>query len=136
LIPLFNIRVPPASAVFLKKFFEIASFDLVPVDKIWNKIFYMPPSHTLDLRFAQLGIEEACLIGNIGSVSLSLLAIGLLLLLAEIVERLKRTGIKRIKMMWKKISKKAFWNAPTTVFLESFMIVVLASLLKIKYSNW
>jgi len=97
----------------------------------------MPPSQTLEMRYAQLGIEDSCLISNIGSISLSLVAVLLIVAVATVIRQLKKkTPNKRIRSMWKVIQNTAFWGTPTTIFLESFMMVVLASLLTIKYPNW
>jgi len=52
MIPMFIINLPPTTAGLLKKFFQIASFDLIPVTWVWEQFFYMPPSQELELRFS------------------------------------------------------------------------------------
>ena len=82
MIPMFLINLPPTTAGLLKKFFQIASFDLIPVTWLWEQMFYMPPSQELELRFSQVGFEDSNFIGVVGSLFLSVLAACLLLLFA------------------------------------------------------
>jgi hypothetical protein len=51
LMPVLNIRLPALPAVIISKFLEIANFDILPVEKIWTKIFKMAPCNNLAIRF-------------------------------------------------------------------------------------
>ena len=59
MLPLFNIQMPATPAVVLGKFLEIANFDVVPMQDIWSKIFYMPPSQALSSRFVTVGMQDS-----------------------------------------------------------------------------
>lgn len=137
IIPLFDITIPPSSAMVVEKFMEIASFDIIPMSWVWGKIFYMPPSQPLPLRYATVGIEDSSLIGNIGSIFISLLIVILLFALAMMARQFKKCSkSSKSKEFSHSLSEKAFWNIPIMIVMESYMIVALASLITIRYPNW
>ena len=51
--------MPATPAVVLGKFLEIANFDVVPMQDIWGKMFYMPPSQALSSRFVTVGMQDS-----------------------------------------------------------------------------
>jgi uncharacterized membrane protein len=116
---------------------EIASFDIIPMSWVWAKMFYMPPSQSLPLRYSTVGIEDSSLIGNIGSIFISLLVVILLFALAIMARQFKKCCKgQKTKDFSRSITEKAFWNIPITIVMESYMIVALSSLITIRYPNW
>ena len=51
LMPILNVKLPAIPAVLISKFLEIANFDILPVEKMWTKIFKMQPCYNLAMRF-------------------------------------------------------------------------------------
>ena len=116
---------------------EIANFDLIPVSWIWRKIFFMPPSQQLPLRFATLGLTDSPLFSNNGGIIVSLVTLILLFTIKGIVFQMKKaTKSHKIKHLSQRLSALAFWNIPVTIATEGFTILILSSLITIKYPNW
>ena len=128
--------MPATPAVVLGKFLEIANFDVVPMQDIWGKMFYMPPSQALSSRFVTVGMQDSQFVGNLGSMFLTIVLVQILMLIAYLTKLLKKTKNLKIKSLWGKIEHIAFWNFPTQTFMETFMMVALCSALVIKYPNW
>ena len=119
MIPLFSINIPPSSATLIAKFMEIATFDIIPVTWIWEKIFFLAPYETLSMRYATVGIEHSGLINNIGSIFLTVIAVVILFALASVLQRgLKK--FKKIKSFRRYVHAEAFWRFPLTLFLEGY----------------
>jgi hypothetical protein len=51
--------MPATPAVVLGKVLEIANFDVLPMQDIWKKIFYMPPCQALSSRFVTVGMQDS-----------------------------------------------------------------------------
>jgi len=71
---------------------EIANFDIIPVSWIWNKLFFMPPSQALPLRFATLGLTDSSLLNNNGSIIVSMVTLILLYTITGIVAKIKKSS--------------------------------------------
>jgi hypothetical protein len=69
---------------------EIVNFDIIPVNWIWKKIFFMPPSQQLPLRFATLGMNDSSLLNNNGGIIISILTVTVLFSLTFTVRQIKR----------------------------------------------
>jgi len=69
---------------------EIANFDIIPVSWIWNKLFFMPPSQALPLRFATLGLTDSSLFNNNGGIIVSMVTLILIYTITGLVTKMKR----------------------------------------------
>jgi len=130
---MFSISIPPSSASLIDKYMQIASFDLVPVNWIWEKIFYLPPYQPLGLRFATVGVSDSSLINNIGSIFLMVIASILLFGLGSAIRKIRANKAVSI---FRNLHAQAYWQFPLTLFLESYTVLAFACLLAIKYPNW
>lgn len=82
---MFCVQIPPMPAVVLQKFLEIANFDILPVDRIWEAIFYMPASYPLEARYQAVGIETTQFVANMGSLFIICLLISLLVIITALL---------------------------------------------------
>jgi len=69
---------------------QIANFDIIPVSWIWKKIFFMPPSQSLPLRFATLGMNDSSLFNNNGGIIVSIVTLILLYTITGAVTKMKK----------------------------------------------
>ena len=113
MFPMFFIGIPPVPAFFISKFLEIANFDVLPVQDIWGRIFYMPPCYQLGARYNAVGMGDTQFVGNIGSLFVSLIIVQLMMIAAVITFQLKRyTKRPLLKNVWLKLKNDAFWVVP------------------------
>ena len=109
MFPMFFIGIPPVPAFFIAKFLEIANFDVLPVQNIWGKIFYMPPCYQLEARYNAVGMGDTQFVGNIGSLFVSIIIVQLMMIVAVITFQLKGCiQQKRLKKGFKKGFKRVF----------------------------
>ena len=134
MFPMFFIGIPPVPAFFIAKFLEIANFDVLPVQNIWGKIFYMPPCYQLEARYNAVGMGDTQFVGNIGSLFVTIIIVQLMMIVAVIAFQLKgcikQQRLKKgLKNIWLKLRHDAFWVVPIQTLMESSMAIVLSSLL-------
>ena len=134
MMPMFCIHIPSMPSVVLQKFIEIANFDILPVDKIWEAIFYMPSSYPLDARYQAVGIETTQFVANMGSLFIIWLLITIVMIFTFLISCCLKCKIFRKCYIY--LELKAFWVLPLQVFLESCMIISLCTLLTLKNPNW
>lgn len=67
---LFNIRLPSNAQLLCSKFIYIASFNLIPTDTIYNKIFVIEQTQPLTDNFNALGYGSLSLFHNLGTLFL------------------------------------------------------------------
>jgi len=79
MMPMFCIQIPSMPSIVLQKFIEIANFDIIPVDKIWESIFYMPSSYPLEARYQAVGIETTLFVANMGSLFIICMVVGIIM---------------------------------------------------------
>ena len=137
MFPMFFITIPPVPAFFIAKFLEIANFDVLPVQDIWGKIFFMPPCYQLETRYNAVGMGDTQFVGNIGSLFVTVIIVQLIMVVAILTFQLKRTTkLTQFKNLWLKIKHHAFWVVPIQTLMESSMIIALSSLLVLQHPNW
>ena len=94
LMPLFSIRMPANAALFYGFLMQIASFDIVPVQNLYDMMFpdlertngYQPYSANFD----QLGFSSMYFMYNLGSILLAFLAIPIQIILYFILLPFKK----------------------------------------------
>jgi hypothetical protein len=110
MMPMFCVQIPPMPAVVLQKFLEIANFDIIPVEKIWEAIFYMPASYPLEARYQAVGFETTQFVANMGSLFIICLLISILMLVTAILSFC--TGFNPIRNVLNYLQHNAFWVMP------------------------
>ncbi len=82
MLPLFSNQQLPANAgIFYKSLMDIASFDLLPTDKFYEKYFEFDDDFELvDPKFETVGYESQYFMINTGTLLVSLLSISVLVM--------------------------------------------------------
>ena len=57
-MPMFLVTIPAVPAVVIGALLEIANFDMLPVQDLWNKVFYMPPCYPLAAQYVSIGMQD------------------------------------------------------------------------------
>jgi len=65
---LFNLRLPQNAQVFCSKFMFIASFNLIPTDRILDWMFNLSPSDPVTSNYSELGYNSLSLLHNLGTL--------------------------------------------------------------------
>lgn len=64
LCPLLQINMPANVMFFFNKLLIIASFDIIPTDKIYDKINILKSSETLPIKLQEMGFGNILFIRN------------------------------------------------------------------------
>ena len=88
-MPLLNITFPQNAATFYTFINDIASFDLLPTEKIDKVIFNFTDKDMADPNFSQMGIEKYNVVQNLGSALYYIIGFFALVMIALILKLLK-----------------------------------------------
>jgi hypothetical protein len=88
-LPLLNITFPQNAATFYTFIADVASFDLLPMDTINEKIFKFSQNETEDANFELMGYESDNFIKNLGSMIVYLAGFFTLVLIALLLRFFK-----------------------------------------------
>jgi hypothetical protein len=88
-MPLFNVTFPQNAATFYTFITDVASFDLLPTEKINAWIFSFSEEKQKDENFTKMGYSTDNIFENLGSMVLYLVGFVLLVLFALLIRFLK-----------------------------------------------
>ena len=129
-IPLMLKLKIPGNVQFVSTFLvTIATFDLIPTDKLNDYLYYFPEEEPFSINFAQYGYDSRLFIGNMG---LSLWIIYLNIFLSIIC----LLAFVCWKWLFKKLSPHLFWNGLIRLFIEVFQEVALIGALNLHTVEW
>ena len=135
MLPLFNIRMPSNLNVVFKIIMNIAAFDILPTDYIYDLIFKVDQKEPLSTKFEAMGFESLWLIYNLGSLLLISLSIPLLMAFLPALKFFSQYS-KRVLSSYKRLRKFLFWNFQITVITESYTILIIGSFISTKKLLW
>ncbi len=88
-MPLMNVTFPANAVTFYTFISDIASFDLLPMDKINAKIFNFTAEEQKDTNFKEMGYQSDNIFENLGSMVMYIIGFVLLVLFALLIRYLK-----------------------------------------------
>ena len=88
-MPLLNVTFPSNAATFYTFITDIASFDLLPMDKINSFIFRFTEENQNDENFKEMGYKSDNIFENLGSMVMYLVGFVFLVLFVLLIRYLK-----------------------------------------------
>ncbi len=88
-MPLMNVTFPANAVTFYTFISDIASFDLLPMDKINAKIFNFTAEQQKDTNFKEMGYQSDNIFENLGSMVMYIIGFVFLVLFALLIRYLK-----------------------------------------------
>ena len=132
---LFKMKSPGNVNAFNEFFAELASFNVIDTASVTNEIFYFPEMDAISLNFQNAGYETNLLVPSLGTLfyiivgQTSLVFVHMLLCL--VAAAIPKAGVIR-----NKVSAYLYWNGSIRFMMESYMDVVLFSLMNIESLEW
>ena len=140
MLPEFNVTMPGLPNTFVTEFINIANFDVIEMDPLKEFVgMDVPPVDPFNERLGVVGFEDTYFISNCGALFLVIITIIFLCLFVLIFKTKNLCGFKQKKNKIQKcLNLKAtslmgtmFWTMPIQVMLESYLILIFASLANI-----
>ncbi len=131
LMPLFNIQMPANAQIFFEFIMELASLDILPMQKFYDK--YLPSPFwdaPLSDKFYNLGFQSIFFLNNLGSMALGFAAIPLLSCVVLMLKPLSRFS-RRITTFRRKLYVALFWSHQVTLLNESFSILAMCAAINV-----
>ena len=128
---LFTVRMPANAAMFFGFLMQIASFDFIPMDLLYDLIFPNKiRSEPLNANFDQIGFSSMYLIYNLGSMILAFVMIPVKILLYFCLKPLNH--FERVRKIRQYLWLSTFWNTTLATIKESFTIIVICVLINLR----
>ena len=118
-------------------FSEIASFEIIPSDKINELLYFFPEEEPFNLSFQECGVESQLFLVNMGFPlyiilgHMALIFLNLLLYLTNLLLKLKCLG-----KITNYLSGYLFWNGLIRLFMEVYLGMALAAVLNTIVADW
>ena len=135
MLPLFNISMPSNLSIVFKIIMNIAAFDILPTDYIYDLIFKVENKEPLSANFEAMGFESLWLIYNLGSLFLISLCIPILIALLPAIKFLSFYSGKGQKI-YQRLKQLLFWNLQITLITESYTILIIGCIISTKMFIW
>jgi len=128
---LFDVRMPANAAMFFGFLMQIASFDFIPMDLLYEIIFPNKiESEPLSANFDQIGLSSKYFLYNLGSMILVFAMIPIKILLYFVLKPLNH--FKRVRKIRRNLWRSTFWNVTIATIKESFTVVVICVLINLR----
>ena len=114
---------------------EIATFELIPTDELFDEMFYFSEMDPFSVNFESCGVESLLFLKNIGFMLIMIL-LHVLLVILQVCFHFFRNCCKFIKKVDQKLKKYLFWNGLQRFYMEIFFEIALLSALNIHQANW
>ena len=128
---LFKMKSPGNVNAFNEFFAELASFNVVDTATVTNDFFYFPEMDAISLNFQNAGYDTNLLVPSLGTLfyiivgQTSLVFVHMLLYL--LAKAIPKTGVLK-----NKVSAYLYWNGSIRFMMESYMDIVLFSLMNLE----
>lgn len=125
MIPLFKLEVPSNAGAFFNYLMQIAAFDIIPTDNLFNFLFDVEPPEPLNSNFEVVGFETLYFLHNLGSLCFPIFAFPILVVV-NLVLKIYR-GNKKFANASRKIEGHIYWNTTIRVLLEAYTIMIVCA---------
>ena len=114
---------------------RIAAFDIVEIGGFLDNVLSLEPTQPLNENFEAVGLESIYLLNNMGTVAFLFF---FWILAAQITFMLKLCVYesKLVRNTYNRMQKKVFWNSIISLFLESYSLLSVCSLINISYISF
>lgn len=137
--PLFMLTLPANAAIFFKFVMEIAAFDLLPMEILYEDVFgWEDTTDAINTNFEDEGFDSSLFLFNVGSI-LILCLVWLPLLLTHVCcscfTRIFCCGRqdKCFPDRRYKLRNLVFWTHPVMTLYESFFVICLCTFINLKH---
>jgi hypothetical protein len=134
LMPLFSIKLPPNAGLFFGFLMEIAAFDLLPTDDFYAEYTDTEESDPINENFDSVGFSSRFFVHNLGSMAVAIITLPLIALL--ILAIMPFRCFNKVTHLYNKLKRYMVFGHPITVFLESYTILTICSLINITNASY
>lgn len=136
MLPLFNLATPANTQMFFGYLMQIAAFDMLPVDYLYDLYIEDTPD-PLNNNFEAEGYETTYIIYNLGSLIIAVVSWPILTILYCILSccapwqpgNIRKTCTKRKE----KLRKTLFFAQPLITYTESYSVMCICALISTRF---
>ena len=88
MLPLFQLEVPASANMLVEILFQIAAFDIIPMEDFYDDLLDLEPQEPLSEKFEAVGFESVYFLHNMGSLIIAFLVYPILVLLERTLKLL------------------------------------------------
>ena len=125
-LSLFYLKIPATWSILAEYVLELTSFEnIIDVDSLLQMLFYMPEIEPTTVNFQTAGYTTTLFLANANS-TLFCYALQCVLIVPLLILCIFRRFCPRI---FKKLQNFLFWNGSIRLFIISYPVIVLSSML-------
>ena len=128
---LFKIKSPGNVNAFNEFFAELASFNVIDTATLTNDFFYFPEMDAISLNFQNAGYDTNLLVPSLGTL-FYIIAGQISLVFVHMLLYLVAAAIPKAGGLRNKVSAYLYWNGSIRFMMESYMDIVLFSLMNVE----
>ena len=133
MLPLFNLALPANAGIFFGFLMQIASFDIIPMEKFYSDVLYWTTTDPINDNFNSVGFGTTLFIYNIGSMIIFICTYPVLVLLYLLLRYCCENNKKkscRLKTK-EKLRKCLFWGQPIVTITEGFGVISMCTFINL-----
>ena len=127
LMPLFKVNMPANVQIFFNQVTKIASFNLINVEPLINKILHLNQTLPLDQNFGALGFNSLYFMNNMGSLLIAIFIICVGIVFLFCIDNY--VWLLWVSNLSAKIRSSIFYDAIVSTFIESYAFMSVSCLI-------
>ena len=133
-LPLFETSMPANSGMFNNIVTSMAVYEVIEIGDFANELLELNPTDPVNEKYESIGFGDLYFTNNVGCFVLTILFSSLLVIFWIFLYSLSRLGYSCVKRLRNNVADQLFWNKISGLIFESFLNVVLSSLIALKYN--
>ena len=133
-LPLFESTMPANAGGFYNIITQLAVFDVLDISGFVKEWLELPGTDPVNEKYETVGLSDLYFTNNVGSFILILGYNILLVLIWLVLAPFVRCYGHRFAKFMNSLDAKLFWNGIAPLLFESFLNVILAGLITIRYN--
>ena len=130
LLPLYKITLPANAGNFYNVLMQIAAFEVMEMNERYVRATGQS-TNALSDNFSIIGFDSMWFVNNMSTLGITLFFIPLVYLLRPLLYPFKKQiNIYRFR---KKLKKSLYWGLPIRVQQESYLIIVICSMINLRW---
>ena len=126
LLPLYKISLPANASFFFNMLMQIAAFEVMDMDDSYQSIT-KKATDPLDDNFSAIGFNSMWFFNNMGTLGVTLGILPVLYIIRPLLIPCRKQ--LRIKKLREDLKKTLYWGTPIRVISESYLIILLCTMI-------
>ena len=126
--------MPANAGMFNSIITSLAVYEVFEIGDYANEFLELEPTDPVNEKYESIGFGDLYFTNNVGCYIFTILFAGFLVAIWLLLYPLSRWSFKTIEKIRGHIAQELYWNKVSSLIFESFLNVVLCSLIALKHN--